>query len=225
MYKLFFKPNTVLIGVIAILFGFFCVSNTYATTFNFTITDTSVGYESFDDDVFDDDVDFSSGAQGVITAKKGDVITWNQNYSDCYKVLSDDKADIDELTLFTRGDGTTDVEIEFWLTDEEHKKISQTANTWTANNLAANKNLKLLDDWDDHGVYDGGDVLGSLKDIIVCDFHLKITVLDGEMDFGGGRLLWEAGDIEKVQCPVPEPGTIFLLGGGLLGLFGIKRGV
>jgi hypothetical protein len=191
---------------------FLAVNKGFAATVTFTIKDATLVTETFTDgEWLDDDVDFSSGEQPHVTVTHGDTLVWNQDYSTWYHVVSSDLADIDELTLFTRGGGVN-VDVLFYLTKNDGEEIPQSRNTW-AGVVKPNVNLALVNDsFDDP--YDGDDVLGNLYCLHVHDFHIEITPTNGDFEFYGGRLYWEADDIEKV----PEPATLSLLAIGSLAL-------
>jgi len=234
----FFRGRLVLIGIsipiklfahlsLLLAIGLSVFVNTQtadATTITFAISDPgNVIFQFVDGEFLDDDLDFNTGQQNVVTASNGDMIEWTQKYPEnmVFNVLSSDKADIDIFRLFLRGDGIVDITGELFLLDQDMKKKESSKFTFSANNLAANVNLVVADDTGPFGV-DGDDVLGNQQGMMISGFFVKLNVMNGELGFAGGEFDWEAGDIEK-KAPIPEPSTMLLLGSGLAGLGWYRR--
>ncbi len=193
-----------------VFIGFLASSSNIASAneiVKFELSDPEKVVFEYDDFVFGDDyVHFTSTNQQVpIDATGGQTITWDYNYENAFLVNSGDKADLTLLKLFGHGDGSEgQIDVSFWLTDSEHKKIQSTVLNWSGLKWAANTNLVLFGDWP---LPNGNDKLGILEDIVVGDFHLEVKVKKGELIFGGGSVDWEVGDISAV----PEPNTFVLL--------------
>jgi PEP-CTERM motif-containing protein len=179
----------------------------------FELSDPDKVVFDYDDFVWGDDyVHFTTTDKQVpVAATVGQTITWDYIYKNPFRVNSGDKGDLTYLKLFGRGDGSEgQVDITFWLTDNDHDKIQSTVQQWTNLKWPANTNKILYGDWP---FPNGDDKLGVLKDLVVADFHLEIKVNKGNVAFAGGSVNWEVGDITAV----PEPHTFVLVGIAVLG--------
>lgn len=154
-------------------------------------------------DFFDDDVDVSGGAQpGGIAMAAGDTITWSYTYTQggpAYEVLSSDLADIEDLHLYgaTLGGGpVSDVMLRLNTCDGFLPAIMWKGLGWGANNLLVSSE---------------DDKLGNLQGEIITGFEVQMTLTAGNVNFTSIDFLWEADDIEKGSCDIPEPHSLLML--------------
>lgn len=163
--------------------------------------------ESLENDIFDDDLDFTYNplSSGPIALSEGDTVIINQKYDMCYNVLSDDNADVEALAFFGRSQGGTfdfDLQLSDCMGNLVGSKISRTGLNFST--LGTTQALS----------EDG--VLGNLEDLMIGDFHITLKVTSGAIGFNGYTFNWEADDIEKKITP--EPNSILgLLALGTLG--------
>lgn len=193
--------------------GYFALSSNraHAALVTFNITSPENIRLTWDDfEIFDDWVRFTSGSQTPVTAKAGDTIAWDYDFGTSFKVNSSDLADLPVLRLFGDFGDITEysrVDVKFWLSDPDHKPISQTVNTFSGMKWDAGKDLVLYE----VPSPSGNDKLGNLEGFTVADFHIEVKVNEGQVNFRGGRLQWEAGDITAL----PEPSSVVFLVVGL----------
>lgn len=195
------------------------VSNNAANATSFVFNPTSVTEEFSNGEIFDDDVDVQGVSDRVTTLRPFDNITWTYKYTKGgpgYKVLSSDLADIDLLALSGRGTtgAKADVTLQFSSLNGD-----LVGTRYTFSGVSVEGPAPAIRDDGLSGEKDGDDILGSLKDLVIGDFHINVKITTGQFELTDMTFNWEAYDIE----PVHEPSTICLLGVALVGLVGVGR--
>lgn len=190
----------------------------FATSFTFnpnmTITETPSLSELGDDDV---DVFGESRRVTVLNGVSLDDITWTYQYTKGpYRVLSDDLADIDLLSLSGRGTSGARADVTLQFSDIEGNLIGT---PYMFSNVSLAGPVPTIRDDGLSGALDGDDVLGNLKGLLIGDFRINVKMSSGRFELKDMTFHWEADDIE-----VAEPGTLLLLGAGFSSIgFAVRR--
>lgn len=169
--------------------------------------------EHQEDDVLDDDLDVTAdmGLGNSEDLAGGDTGTWDYVYKRPYKVLSDDKADL-ELVLSLLpglGAGGTIESLTFYLTSSDGEIPGTRITAGPTNFIGTTATISFF----------GDDVLGNLQGKTITDFHLEFKLSSGFMRWHDASVLIEADDIE----PVPLPPALLSLMVPILVLGGLAR--